>query len=58
MIDMINARVRRIPTWILYIVYLLPVPYLLYLGLTGGLGREPIKELEHEGLRLPKRRKA
>lgn len=32
----------------MYIVYLLPVPYLLYLGVTGGLGREPIKELEHE----------
>jgi sulfoxide reductase heme-binding subunit YedZ len=29
-------------------VYLLPVPWLLYLGQTGGLGREPIKALEHE----------
>ena len=47
-VDWINARARKIPTWILYIVCLLPVPYLLYLGLTGGLGREPIKELEHE----------
>lgn len=47
-VDWINARARQIPTWVLYIVYLLPVPYLLYLGLTGGLGREPIKELEHE----------
>lgn len=46
--DFINARARQIPTWAVYIVYLLPVPYLLYLGMTGGLGREPIKELEHE----------
>lgn len=40
--------VRRIPTWPIYILAALPAPYLLYLGLTGGLGVEPIKELEHE----------
>jgi sulfoxide reductase heme-binding subunit YedZ len=27
---------------------MLPVPWLLYLAQTGGLGREPIKSLEHE----------
>ena len=47
-IDRINTAVRRIPTWILYILALIPVPYLLYLAQTGGLGREPIKALEHE----------
>ena len=47
-IDRINAALRPIPTWAVYILYLLPVPWLLYLGLTGGLGREPIKALEHE----------
>jgi sulfoxide reductase heme-binding subunit YedZ len=45
--DYINTTFRRVPTWSLYFVCLLPVPYLLYLGLTGGLGAEPIKELEH-----------
>lgn len=46
--DRINAVARRIPTWAIYIVYLLPVPWLVYQAETGGLGREPIKALEHE----------
>ncbi|WP_298968309.1 protein-methionine-sulfoxide reductase heme-binding subunit MsrQ [uncultured Roseobacter sp.] len=47
-VDHINAFARRVPTWGLYILCLLPVPWLLYLAQTGGLGREPIKALEHE----------
>lgn len=47
-LDRINTLARRVPTWTVYIVYLLPVPWLLYLAQTGGLGREPIKALEHE----------
>lgn len=47
-IDRINIALRRIPTWAVYILCLLPVPWLLYLGTTNGLGREPIKALEHE----------
>ncbi len=46
--DTINSAARKVPTWPLYIVGLLPVPWLLYLAQTGGLGREPIKGLEHE----------
>lgn len=48
LVDRLNVLARRIPTWVLYITYLLPVPWLLYLAQTGGLGREPIKALEHE----------
>ncbi|MBD3666292.1 protein-methionine-sulfoxide reductase heme-binding subunit MsrQ [Sulfitobacter aestuariivivens] len=48
MVDRINGFARKVPTWPLYIIYLLPVPWLLYLAQTGGLGREPIKALEHE----------
>ncbi|MFK7752518.1 MAG: protein-methionine-sulfoxide reductase heme-binding subunit MsrQ [Sedimentitalea sp.] len=44
----VNTSARRIPTWLVYLVGAIPAPYLLYLGLTGGLGVEPIKELEHE----------
>lgn len=47
-VDGINRWARKVPTWAVYIVYLLPVPFLLYQAQTGGLGREPISALEHE----------
>lgn len=47
-VERINGFARRVPTWPLYILCLLPVPWLLYLGVTDQLGREPIKALEHE----------
>ncbi|UWQ62793.1 protein-methionine-sulfoxide reductase heme-binding subunit MsrQ [Leisingera caerulea] len=43
-----NQLVRRLPVWPLYLLGALPAPWLFYLGLTGGLGVEPIKALEHE----------
>ncbi|WP_254694115.1 protein-methionine-sulfoxide reductase heme-binding subunit MsrQ [Sulfitobacter sp. SK012] len=46
--DLINSTARKVPTWAVYVLCLLPVPWLLYLAQTGGLGREPIKALEHE----------
>ena len=46
--DRINTAARKVPTWLVYLLLALPLPYLFYLGLTGGLGREPIKALEHE----------
>ena len=46
--DRINRATRHVPVWAVYIVYLSAVPWLLYLAQTGGLGREPIKALEHE----------
>ncbi|WP_254448985.1 protein-methionine-sulfoxide reductase heme-binding subunit MsrQ [Thalassococcus sp. S3] len=48
MTDRINGLLRRVPTWAVYIVYALPAPVLFYMGVTGGLGVEPIKALEHE----------
>lgn len=43
----VNDRLRRLPTWPVYLAGgLLPVWY-FWLGLTGRLGVEPIKELEH-----------
>lgn len=42
-----NRTVRRVPAWAVYTVFLLPVPWLVYSAQTGGLGREPIKALEH-----------
>ncbi|MHC0054156.1 protein-methionine-sulfoxide reductase heme-binding subunit MsrQ [Actibacterium sp. D379-3] len=45
--DFLNARLRRFPAWPLYIVGMLPAAWFLWLGLTGGLGVEPIRGLEH-----------
>lgn len=43
----INGALRRVPTWPVYLVGALPPVWYLYLGFTGGLGVEPITELEH-----------
>lgn len=47
-VDVFNRYARRVPVWALYLVGGAIPAYLLYLGLTGGLGPEPIKALEHE----------
>lgn len=44
----INAAVRKVPGWVLYLVGAAYAGWLFYLGLTGGLGVEPIEALEHE----------
>ncbi len=46
MIAWINSTVRRLPAWPLYVLGAGYAAYLFYLGLTGGLGAEPIKEFE------------
>ncbi len=46
--DRLNQSLRRLPTWVIYLLGALPAPWLFYQGLTGGLGVEPIKALEHE----------
>ena len=48
MMDRLNRYARRLPTWMVYLAGMLPAPWLFYQGLTGGLGIEPIKALEHE----------
>ena len=48
MIHRLNTIARRVPTWVVYIVGLLPIPWLLFQAQTGGLGAEPIKALEKE----------
>lgn len=55
-VQRVNGVARRIPPLAIYIVGAAPAFWFLYLGLTGGLGVEPIKALEHElgrmGLKL------
>lgn len=43
----INAALRGVPAWPLYMVAPVPAAWWLYLGLTGGLGVDPIEGLEH-----------
>ncbi len=42
----INAKLRRLPVWLLYAVAVLPPAWYLYSALTGGLGVDPVKALE------------
>lgn len=44
----INRALGRVPAWPLYILGALPPAWFLWLGLTGGLGVEPIRALEQE----------
>lgn len=44
----LNAGFRRVPAWTLYALAPLPAVWWLWLGLTGGLGAEPINALERE----------
>lgn len=46
--DRINQSLRRLPTWVIYMLGALPAPWLFYQGLSGNLGADPIKALEHE----------
>lgn len=46
--DTINSTLRRLPAWTLYIAGALWAAWLFWLGLTGGLGPEPINALERE----------
>ncbi len=46
--DHINQTARRVPEWPFYVLGLIPAAWLLWLGINGGLGPEPIKALEHE----------
>jgi methionine sulfoxide reductase heme-binding subunit len=47
MINRINQALRRLPPWVLYLLGGIYPCWLLYLGLTGGLGPDPVKALEH-----------
>ncbi len=46
--DRINGWARRIPAGPLYFLAALPPVWLLYRGLTGGLGVDPVKAMEHQ----------
>lgn len=41
-----NRALRHIPVWPVYVLGLAPAVWFVWLGVTGGLGVEPISELE------------
>jgi sulfoxide reductase heme-binding subunit YedZ len=43
----LNTALRRVPSWLVYLCGLAPAVWLFWQGLTGALGVEPIKALEH-----------
>lgn len=45
--DRINAAARHVPIWLVWLTLGAPAGWNLYLGLTGGLGADPIEALEH-----------
>ena len=47
MIDRLNVLLRRVPVWSLYILGATYPAWLLYQGLTGALGVDPVKAMEH-----------
>jgi len=46
-VAVLNGALRGVPAWSLYVVGAAWAAWLFWLGLTGGLGAEPITELEH-----------
>ncbi|WP_127115663.1 protein-methionine-sulfoxide reductase heme-binding subunit MsrQ [Shimia sediminis] len=47
MIDTLNRTIRTVPIWPLYTVGALYPAWLLWQGLSGGLGVDPVKVMEH-----------
>jgi sulfoxide reductase heme-binding subunit YedZ len=44
--DRINAFSRRVPTWVVYLLGLVPLAFLVWGALFGGLGPDPVKAIE------------
>ncbi len=45
--EQVNQFARKLPDWPIYLGSVGYAGWLLYLGLTGGLGADPVKKLEH-----------
>ncbi|MCX7287219.1 MAG: protein-methionine-sulfoxide reductase heme-binding subunit MsrQ [Rhodobacterales bacterium] len=50
--DRINGFARRVPTWVVYVLGLVPLGFLVWGAVFGGLGPDPVKAIERTlGLR-------
>ncbi len=48
LVDTINTTARKVPTWPLYLVAILPPVWLIWQTFAGALGVDPIKTIEHQ----------
>lgn len=44
--DRVNAFARRVPTWVVYALGLVPLAFLVWGAVFGGLGPDPVKAIE------------
>jgi sulfoxide reductase heme-binding subunit YedZ len=44
--DQINAFARRVPTWVVYLLGVVPLAILVWGAVFGGLGPDPVKAIE------------
>jgi methionine sulfoxide reductase heme-binding subunit len=47
LIDRLNGAARRVPTWAVYGVGLVPLAFLVWGAVAGSLGVDPVKVIEH-----------
>lgn len=45
--DRVNALVRRVPSWVVYLLGLVPLAWLVWGAVSDGLGADPVKAIEH-----------
>ncbi len=48
LVDRLNALLRKLPAWPIYIVGPLPGVWLYWQGATGALGADPVRAIEHQ----------
>ena len=46
MLDKINRALRRVPTWVVYLLGTLPLLWIIFETLTGAIGVDPVKGIE------------
>lgn len=45
--DRVNALTRSVPTWVVYLLGLVPLAWLVWGAVSDGLGADPVKAIEH-----------
>ena len=45
--DRVNALARRVPSWVVYLLGLVPLAWLVWGAVSDGLGADPVKAIEH-----------